>query len=124
VGGGTATTFGLELDCDLNHPNNLEINWAGHQFHMEDFASVICSLNGNPAPPSAPINTMVGTGTGRYDGGLGYTVQFTLIDNGEPGRNDEAAFLIYQTNNTSNIILSIPLQLLSDGNLQAHPDQH
>jgi hypothetical protein len=122
--GGLSITQGLELDCDLRHPNNLEINWAGHRFHLETFESVTCLLIGNPAPPVAPINEMIGLGTGRYDGVDGYTVAFTLIDNGEPGRSDRIAFSIYQTATPSNVVLSLPLQLLTKGNLQAHFDQH
>jgi hypothetical protein len=67
---------------------------------------------------------MIGLGTGRYDGVDGYTVAFTLIDNGEPGRSDKIAFSIYQTATPSHVVLSLPLQLLTKGNLQAHFDQH
>ena len=122
--GGLSITQGLELDCDLRHPDTLEINWAGHHFHLETFGPVTCLLIGNPAPPVAPINEMIGFGTGRYDGVLGYTVSFTLIDNGEPGRSDMIALLIYQTTNPSNVVLNLPLQFLTKGNLQAHFDQN
>src|ERR1700688_5201192 len=81
-----AITQGLELDCDLNPSNNLEINWAGHHFHMLDFLSAVCLDDPtiHQQPPAAPLNTMIGVGTGRYDGVDGYTVKFTLIDAGEP----------------------------------------
>jgi hypothetical protein len=109
-----------------NPNNNLEINWGGNQFHTENIESIVCSYNPaiSPKPPSAPINTMVGTGTGRYDGVQGYTVMFTLVDGGEPGRNDEIALKIYETANSSNVVLNLPLQFLTKGNLQAHEDQH
>lgn len=121
--GGLSITQGLELDCDLAQPDNLEINWAGHHFHLETLQSATCLLIGNPAPPVAPINEMIGSGVGRYDGMDGYTVSFTLIDNGEPGRSDMIGLLIYQTTEPSNVVLSLPLQLLTKGNLQAHFDQ-
>jgi hypothetical protein len=122
--GGLSVTTGLELDCDLTPPNNLEINWGGgDRFHMEAFQTVTCLLIGNPKPPTAPINEMIGTGTGRYDGADGYTVSFTLIDNGEPGRKDMLSFLIYETANPANVVLDLPLQSLTKGNLQAHLDQ-
>lgn len=117
-------TYGFEVDCDLHQPsNNLEINWGGNQFHMEDFTSAVCTLQGNPKPPKAPVNTIVGTGTGRYDGMEGYTVVFELQDNGEPSTNDQASFMVYQTGNPANVVLNVPLQLVTSGNIQAHVDQ-
>jgi hypothetical protein len=127
---GVATvTKGFEVDCDLTTPsNNLEINWSDasggtHHFHMENFVSAVCTLNGNPAPPKAPVNTIVASGTGRYDGVEGFTVQFTLIDNGEPGRNDQAGFMIFETANPSNVVLAFPVMTITTGNIQAHVDQ-
>lgn len=121
---GVAVTKGSEVDCDLHRPsNNLEINWNGNQFHMEAFTSAACSLNGIPNPPPAPVNTINGTGTGRYDGVDGYTVMFTLVDNGEPGTSDEAGFLVFETANPANVVLNVPLQLITGGNIQAHVDQ-
>ncbi len=124
--GGLSVTAGLELDCDLMKPNTLEINWGGgDHFHLKTLDTATCLLVGNPAPPVAPINEMIGLGTGRYDGADGYTVSFTLIDNGEPGKKkDMLSFLIYETANPSNVVLDLPLQLLTKGNLQAHFDQH
>lgn len=125
VVGVVTVTYGFEVDCDLHQPsNNLEINWNGNQFHMTDFTAAVCTLQGNPKPPKAPVNTIVGTGTGRYDGTDGYTVVFELQDNGEPGNNDEASFIVYQTGNPSNVVLNVPLQVVTSGNIQAHVDQH
>jgi hypothetical protein len=126
---GVATvTKGFEVDCDLLQPsNNLEINWmdatGSHRFHMETFDSALCTLNGSPVPPKAPVNTIVASGTGRVDGVLGFTVQFTLIDNGEPGTSDKAGFLIFETANPSNVVLAIPVITITTGNIQAHVDQ-
>jgi hypothetical protein len=114
-------------DCDLHHSFNPEINWSDasgtHQFHLEDFTGALCTLNGNPVPPKAPVNTIVGTGTGRYDGVEGYTVQFTLIDNGEPGVNDEAGFMIFLTAPPHTVVLAFPVMKITSGNIQAHVDQ-
>jgi len=118
-------TKGFEVDCDLHQPsNNLEINWEGNQFHMTDFTDAVCTLVKKPNPPTAPVNTIVGKGTGRFDGADGFTVEFTLIDNGEPGTNDEAKFKIYETANPANVILETPLSFITGGNIQAHVDQH
>lgn len=127
---GLAVKKGLELDCDLMGSNNLEINWQDdsgtHQFHMLNFTNANCFLNPafSPTPPNAPINTMIGKGTGRFDNNDGYTVEFTLEDHGEPGGNDRAGFKVYLTSNPSVIVLSFPIQVMTDGNLQAHVDQH
>jgi hypothetical protein len=88
------------------------------------FAS--CVLNGPPNPPPAPVNTIFGKGTGRYDGAEGYTVEFTLVDNGEPGvRNDEASFKVYLTANPATVVLDTGgLNFITGGNIQAHVDQH
>lgn len=127
---GVATvTKGFEVDCDMTQPsNNLEVNWmdasgGSHHFHMETFDSAECTLNGQPAPPKAPVNTIVASGTGRVDGVEGFTIQFTLIDNGEPGTNDKAGFLIFETANPSNVVLAIPVITVTTGNIQAHVDQ-
>jgi hypothetical protein len=91
---------------------------------MEDFLAALCTLNGNPKPPTAPVNTIVASGTGRYDNIEGYTVQFTLIDNGEPGAgNDEGGFKVFETLNPGNVVLDFPLQFVTKGNIQAHVDQ-
>jgi hypothetical protein len=123
--GGVSITKGLTIHCDLLLSNNLEINWAGHQFHMENHLSAQCFDNPDidQKPPKAPLDTMIGVGTGRYDGVDGFTVEFTLIDAGEPGTQDEAAFKIYETANPSNVVLNLPLTFLTGGNLQAHFDQ-
>ncbi|HWO34473.1 MAG TPA: hypothetical protein VNO32_37245 [Candidatus Acidoferrum sp.] len=127
---GVATlTKGFEVDCDLTTPsNNMEVNWsdpsgATHHFHMEVFVSAMCTLNGNPTPPKAPVNTIVASGTGRYDGVEGFTLQFTLVDNGEPGTNDQAGFMIFETANPTNVVLSFPVMTITTGNIQAHVDQ-
>lgn len=131
TGDPVAVTKGFEVDCDRHQPsNNLEVNWqdpaqVAHQFHMEVFTSAICELLSNPSPPPAPVNTIFGTGTGRFDGAEGYSIAFELQDNGEPGKGvDAASFMIYQTSNPSNVVLNAPVTFITGGNIQAHVDQH
>lgn len=119
-------TRGLTIHCDLLLSNNLEVNWTGNQFHMtEHLETVACtdSPEIDQFPPAAPLDTLVGVGSGRYNGEDGYTIEFTLVDAGEPGREDEMQILIYETGNPGNIVLDVPLQVLTGGNLQAHYDQ-
>lgn len=119
-------TRGLTVHCDLLLSNNLEVNWGGNQFHMtEHLTTIECSDSPDiiQAPPAAPLDTMKGIGTGRYNGEYGYTIEFTFVDYGEPGGNDEAAFKIYKTSDPSVVVLNVPQQKLTGGNLQAHYDQ-
>lgn len=122
-------TKGFEVDCDLHQPsNNLEINWidasgGSHHFHMDTLTSAVCTLNGNPVPPKAPVNTIVASGIGEFDNVTGFTVQFTLIDNGEPGTHDQAGFMVFETANPSNVVLAFPVMTVTTGNIQAHIDQ-
>lgn len=121
-----AVTRGLTIHCDLLLSNNLEVNWGGNQFHMtEHLETVACTDDPAiiQAPPPAPLDTLVGVGTGRYNGTAGYTVEFTLVDYGEPGSNDRMAIRIFLTADPTTVVLDIPLQVMSGGNLQAHYDQ-
>jgi hypothetical protein len=123
---GVRITRGLTVHCDLLLSNNLEVNWQGNQFHMEEHLTTVACTD-DPAiiqaPPAAPLDTLIGTGTGRYNGTSGYTIEFTMQDYGEPGENDKMRIKIFQASNPSNIVLDIPLQTLTGGNLQAHFDQ-
>ena len=125
VGGIAKITRGLTIHCDLLLSNNLEINWdKGNNFHMLDHLETIACFD-DPAidqkPPRAPLDTLVGRGTGRFNGVDGYRIEFTLVDAGEPGRSDEMAILITAPNGT--VVLNVPRQQLTGGNLQAHFDQ-
>lgn len=124
--GPVRVTRGLTIHCDLLLSNNLEINWNGNRFHMlEHLTTVACTDDPDiiQAPPVAPLDTLIGVGEGRYNNVTGYTVEFTLQDYGEPGRDDRMQILIYQTDNPANVVLDVPLQVLTGGNLQAHYDQ-
>lgn len=124
--GNTRVTRGLTIHCDRLLSNNLEVNWNGNQFHMTDHLTTVACFDSptvDQRPPNAPIDTLIGIGTGRYNGTSGYTVEFTLIDAGEPGTNDQTALKIFQASNPANVVLTVPLQKLSNGNLQAHADQ-
>lgn len=124
--GNVKITRGLTIHCDLLLSNNLEINWPGNKFHMtEHLTTVACTDDPEiiQAPPPAPLDTLIGVGTGKWNNNPGYTVEFTLQDWGEPGGLDQMAILIYETANPANVKLNVPLQLMTGGNLQAHYDQ-
>ena len=123
---GVRVTRGFTLHCDLLLSNNLQLNWpGGHRFHLnEHLETLVCSDDPQiiQEPPPAPFDTMIGVGTGRYDGEDGYIIHFTLVDAGEPGRFDEAAFRIYHPG-TNEVVLEVPQQRIDGGNIQAHFDQ-
>ena len=125
AGGAAKITRGLTIHCDLLLSNNLEINWdGGNNFHMLEHLQTIACFD-DPSiqqrPPVAPLDTLIGRGTGRYNGVDGYSIVFTLIDAGEPGRNDMMGFTITAPNGS--VVINVPVQNLIGGNLQAHYDQ-
>jgi hypothetical protein len=124
--GEARVTRGLTIHCDLLLSNNLEVNWGGNKFHMtEHLTTVECSDDPSiiQFPPAAPLDTLIGVGTGRYNGTNGYTIEFTLQDFGEPGVDDRMVIRIYRTASPADVVLNVPLQKLTGGNLQAHFDQ-
>lgn len=122
---GYKITKGLTIHCDLLLSNNLEINWdGGNNFHMAEHVETIACFDSpsiDQKPPAAPLDTLIGRGTGSFNNVPGYTIVFTLVDAGEPGKNDQMAFTI--TAPGGGTVLSVPLQNLTGGNLQAHYDQ-
>jgi hypothetical protein len=117
-------TKGLTIHCDITLSNNIEINWPGHKWHLDkpiDTAECILDPLYHQPPPAAPFNTFNGTATGQLDGVDGAKLVFTFIDAGEPGKNDKVALKIWDKN--GNVVLDLPLNTVSGGNLQAHFDQ-
>jgi hypothetical protein len=119
---GTRVTHGFELHCDTTDvPNNLEINWGGHRFHLETLTSAFCFQDPsiNAGHPTNIFNTYVGIGTGLLDGAPGATAFWTFTDAGEPGTNDTASITIKDS--LGNVVLTVSGNLDS-GNQQAHTD--
>ena len=127
--GGAKVTTGLQIHCHPKDPSvNFEINWAGgNNFHLTDVTTVSCfdSPLVTPQPPKAPVDTIVATGYGTYNNVGGYTIEFTLVDSGEPDnkRTDQMRILIYKTGDPGDIKLNVALQFITAGNIQAHYDQ-
>lgn len=130
-GGGQVTigdvyvTRGFTIHCDIALSNNIEVNWPGNKWHLDKpitSADCIDDPSVDPAPPPAPFDTFVGVATGRLNGVDGYVINFTFVDAGEPGgRNDRASILI--TAPDGSVVLNVPMDYLTKGNLQAHYDQ-
>ena len=116
TGGGKVltATFGLELHCNPEAGSNtLQVNWGkGNSFHLEELTSAACTGAG----PSG-FNTHQGSGTGRFNRSPGATATWSLVDNGEPGRNDMVTIQIKDAGGT--VVLDASGSL-SGGNLQTH----
>ncbi len=116
---GTRVTHGLELHCSVaSHPNNLEINWpTDNNFHLDSLTNAACFLDPaiSAGNPSATFNTMVGSGTGTLNGASA-TISFEFTDAGEPGTSDQASVSIHSGTTT----FTVPLNVLDNGNQQAH----
>lgn len=123
--GGVKITKGFTLHCDITLSNNLEINWPGNKWHLDkpiETAECTDQPGIEPAPPPAPFDTFHGTGTGRLNGVDGARIDFILVDAGEPGgKNDMFGVKIWDAG--GNLVLDLPLQKTTSGNVQAHYDQ-
>jgi len=113
-------THGFELYCspELN-PQNLEINFGGNHFHLENVTESYCfdNPNLNQHPPAAPIDTLVLLGTGRYNNVDGARIGIIFTDGGEPGTLDTGTILLIDPN--GNTVLDFTSNL-TGGNHQAH----
>lgn len=119
--GHTTVTHGFVLHCDADRsPNNLQVNWDGNRFHLEDLTFAACSDDQtiDPGHPEADFDTYDGKGTGRYNGASGATAEWRFTDAGEPGGNDSARILIRDAEGT--VVLDVPETTLFNGNHQAH----
>lgn len=111
-------THGFNVRCD-GRKASLQVNWAGNRFHLDRLRSVTCSDDPTlqASRPSASFDTVSGSGTGRYNGREGATVEFTFSDAGEPGRNDVAVLRIRDS--AGRLVLDASGKL-HHGNHQAH----
>jgi hypothetical protein len=111
-------THGFELHCDSNSgPNNLEVNWLGYKFHLEQLENALCyddgtvnepppQSNGNPNSRKPTLDVYYGEGFGRYEGQCGSYAKWVMDDNGEPGRADQIVSLVVW-NSTKDLVLNI-----------------
>ena len=128
TGGGSVLTTdarvtrGFELHCDLRSPNNLQVNWGGHRFHLENLAAAVCedTLVEQAPPRSAPFDTFRGVGTGHLNGAPGASIEFEFVDAGEPGSSDSASIMI---RDASGALVLDAAGFIQSGNLQTHKDR-
>ncbi|MFN2537195.1 MAG: hypothetical protein ABR549_03460 [Mycobacteriales bacterium] len=116
-------TTGLELHCDPDDPRQnlsltfLDCNGQTRTFHLDDVTTTTCTLNGQPQPPTAPINQIDLQGPGHLSpGNTPATLTATFVDNGEPGTADTVSVRISYPG-CADFVSS---GTLTRGNLQAH----
>ena len=119
-------THGFELHCQdddrvVIEPNNLQINWPGWRFHLEELTEAVCTDQPgyDEGLPEAGFDTMQATGTGRCNGVSGATITWRFTDAGEPGTRDFARISIQCPQGTTLFVEG----LLRFGNHQAHPER-
>lgn len=85
---GTQVSYGMDLHCDVSIlPNYLQVTWGnGNVFFMQNMTSASCT--------GSPFNIHSGTATGLIDGQPGATVQWTIVDNGQPGVLNDAGQIV------------------------------
>lgn len=124
-------THGFELHCifpegaDPTVPNNLEINWGGGQnFHLTSLTTGICTNQPGfeESPPEAGFDTFTGTGTGTFNQVSGYTIEFRLVDDGEPGAGADLARYLIKSPTGETILNCSSSALEQGGNHQAHKE--
>ena len=112
----------------MSGPNNLEVNWLGHSFHLEQLANALCfddgsknepppKSNGNPNSRKPTLDVYYGEGWGRFNGECGAHAEWVMDDNGEPGKIDQIVALVITENGgggpgTGDVVLNINPQLL------------
>ena len=134
-------TGGLTLHCDITLSNNLEINWndgTQHRWHIEKESlveeSVVCRDDPEieQRPPRAPLDTFTAEAIGSLTYGDniknedGSIIHFTIVDAGEPGRDDMIDFKIWAPGDDPVVdapVLNVAGYLQRGANLQAHYDQ-
>ncbi|MGD8431792.1 MAG: hypothetical protein PVG23_04375, partial [Nitrosopumilaceae archaeon] len=116
-------THGFELHCDSNSgPNNLEVNWLGYKFHLEQLENALCyddgtvneppaQTDGNPNSRKPTLDVYYGEGYGRYEGQCGAYAKWVMDDNGEPGKADQIVAMVIWNSNKQLVLNINPDQL-------------
>lgn len=129
TGGGTITagtgktatraTWGFEIRCDASQGNFQFQDHSGGNFHLTALTSVVCVDDPaiGPGVPKAGFDTMRFSGTGRWNGVAGYTVEAVIVDAGEPGGADRITVTV---KTGAGAVVSSLTGTLTGGNHQAH----
>jgi hypothetical protein len=125
TGGGWIRTAGgkshhqVHLACTAADGGTLRINAPAGRFRLEHVDNALCVDDPglNPGGPKAGWEIHRGSGIGSFDGASGYTIEWTLTDEGEPGRSDGWSVVVRDP--SGRVVLSEDSSL-DGGNHQAH----
>src|SRR5205085_898765 len=93
--GGTASAD-FTLRCN-GSPNQFGLDWAGGSFDLTFVDQVLCwdDSRFSEAQPNAPMDSLWMQGHGTLKNGQVGTIEFTLTDQGEPGKGrDTLSFVV------------------------------
>lgn len=109
----------IQLGCTAADGGTLQINAPAGRFRLEhvDYALCVDDPALDPGGPRAGWEIHRGSGTGSFDGAGGYTIVWTLTDEGEPGRSDDWSIIVRDP--AGQVVLSEDGSL-DGGNHQAH----
>ena len=95
------------------------MNWRRYRFHLELLQDARCFDNPqlDEQNPVAGFDTIEGEGVGRLNGVPGATIEFKFIDDGEPGKVSDTAFITISDG--GGVVLEVSGRL-NRGNHQAH----
>jgi hypothetical protein len=110
-----------QLACTAEGGGRLTVRSKAGTFELTrvDYALCVDDPGFESAPPDAGWNTHRGSGTGTFNGVPGYTIEWTLIDGGEPAVADRADIVVRSPGGA--VVLS-ETGVLGGGNHQAHAD--
>jgi hypothetical protein len=114
---GEAANFRLDVDDSRRHGKD-------DSFVATSVTSVAFSDDPtyHPGRRQRPqVDTVLFTGTGKWNGAAGYTYEVYAEDRGEPGRHRESVRITIKKGNT--IVVSVDDEL-SGGNVQSHRIKH
>jgi hypothetical protein len=109
-----------QLGCTAAEGGQLTVKGPAGTFQLVhvDYALCVDDAAISSAPPEAGWDTHRGSGSGTFNGAAGYTVEWTLVDAGEPGVADTSAIIV---RSAAGAIVLTERGPLGGGNHQAHP---
>lgn len=108
--------------CNADRFPDLKVQWDGkNRFDLTSYSSPLTCIDtaADEGNPRAGFDTIMGQGTGTFNGVSGATASFRFTDAGEPGRNDTATIVI--TDRDGNVVFQLDNERITKGgNHQAH----
>ena len=125
TGGGWLRTDGgkshhqVQLGCTAAEGGELRVKAPAGTFRLEhvDYALCVDDPALDSGGPAAGWEVHRGSGSGTFDGAGGYTTEWTLTDEGEPGRSDSWSIVV---RDAAGLVVLSEDGSLDGGNHQAH----